>query len=217
MLLKCFLSIVSLLLSVQCFATAGASSEALEQIMTKYRSAKLVEMSVDKTVTSELLGRQTLYKGRIFLGKEKFRWENDTPEKTLLVFDGQTIWSEQNLSEEFGGPVQVAKGKVNRKNRSHILLSALLGEKISKNFKTLRSSVKGNDYMIELKPIGDDLIIKSLVMVLDSKGKILKSISYKDDIGNLTKMDFLNVKFLDKEKNSLFNYKPPKGAQVTEL
>lgn len=207
---------ISLLFSLSVFA-AAAGKGALQKVTKKYRATKLVEMKVEKSVKSELLGKETKYDGKIFMASGKFRWENFTPEKTLLVFDGKTIWSEQSPPAEFGGPVQVAKGKVDKKTRSNILISSLFDGEVQKNFQVLSEKKDGDVITMEVKPLHDDLTVKNLNIVVDTKENILKQVSYKDDIGNVTTMNFTDVKFLAKEKKNLFKYQPPKDAQVTEL
>ena len=170
-------------------------------------------MGVEKTVTSELLGKETKYQGKIFLANKKFRWENTTPEKTLLVFDGTTIYSEQTPPKELGGVVQVAKGKVDKKTGSHILISSLLGADLEKNFKAVEKEKVENLVKYDVTPLSNDLSIKDLKIVLDSKELTMKELSYKDDIGNLTVMRFSNVKLPKKAKNSLFKYLIPNKRQ----
>lgn len=193
------------------------SNELLQKVAKKYRSSKYVEMDVEKSVKSELMGRETKFIGRIFLSSGKFRWENSSPEKTLLVFDGTTIWSEQSPPPEFGGPVQVAKGKVDKKNRSHILISSLVGADLNKNFKVIKDTKAGSLTTLEVQPLYDDLTVKDLSVIVDTKQSFITTLSYKDDIGNLTTMKFSNVKLVNKEKKNLFKYQPPQGAQVTDL
>jgi outer membrane lipoprotein carrier protein len=174
-------------------------------------------MAVDKTVKSELLGKETKYSGKIFMANGKFRWENTTPEETLLVFDGTTIWSVQTPPKEFGGPVQVGKGKVDKKTKSQLLISTLLGEDLEKSFKVLKEEKVGSDAKIEIEPKGDGLTVKKLSLLIDTKKSELKELSYKDDIGNLTTISFSNIQFKQKANNKLFKYQPPKDAQVTNL
>ncbi|WP_347355780.1 outer membrane lipoprotein carrier protein LolA [Bdellovibrio sp.] len=197
---------------------ATASNETLQKVGKKYRTSKLVEMSVEKVVKSELLGKETKYEGKIYLANGKFRWENTTPEETLLVFDGSTIWSVQTPPKEFGGPVQVAKGKVDKKTRSHILISSLLGEDLAKTFKVVSEKKDGELIHLQVEPVqGGDLTVKSMKLVVKSKDNTLKSVSYLDDIGNQTTMNFTKIEFLKKENKKLFKYQPPKDAQVTDL
>lgn len=197
--------------------TLAATGAALQDVSQKYRDTKLVEMNVEKFVKSEFLGKETKYVGKIYLTKGKFRWENTTPEKTLLVFDGAVIWSEQTPPKELGGSIQVGRGKVNKKTGSHILISSLMGAELGKNFKAVKEEKEGDLLKLDLVPLKEDLTVKSLQVVIDPKDNTLKEISYKDDIGNLTTLSFSGIKFLKKEKKNLFKYQPPKGAQVTDL
>lgn len=198
-------------------AAFTSTESTLQKISKKYSNAKLVEMSVEKTVTSELLGKETKHQGKIFLAKKKFRWENTTPEKSLVVFDGTTIYSEQTPPKELGGEVQVAKGKVDKKTGAHILISSLLGADLEKNFKVVETENSENLVKYDVTPLTNDLTIKDLKIVFNCKELTMKELSYKDDIGNLTVMRFSNVSFQKKEKNNLFKYVIPKGAQVTDL
>jgi outer membrane lipoprotein carrier protein len=221
MIFKALKSVVNLVFVGLLFVAISASakpSRALKEVTQKYRNAKMVEMAVDKVIKSELLGREVTYNGKIFLANGKFRWENKTPDETLLVFDGTTIWSVQMPPKEFGGAVQILKGKVDKKTRSQILISTLLGkEPIERNFKVLKEEKKDNQAMLEIAPQGTDLTIKKLNLVLDTKKKELSEVSYVDDVGNLTILKFSNIQFLKKEDKNLFKYVPPKGAQVSNL
>lgn len=199
------------------FFAGAAGNETLKQVTKKYRASQLVEMNVEKLVKSELLGKETKYLGKIYLANGKFRWENSSPEKTLLVFDGSTIWSEQVAPKEFGGPVQVAKGKVDKKTRSHVLISSLLGTELEKSFTIGKEEKSGDLIKFDVTPKNGSLTVQSMQVVIDSANNTMKTISYKDDIGNLTIMNFSEVKFLKKSKNKLFIYQPPKDAQVSDL
>jgi outer membrane lipoprotein carrier protein len=207
----------SSLLSFTAVAATSNGTAALQKVTKKYRAAKLVEMNVEKTITSDMLGKKPTYEGKIFLGGGKFRWENSKPEKTLLVYDGKNIWSEQTPPPELGGSVQVARGKVDKKTKSHLLLSTLLGGDVKKNFKVLDEKKDGDTLTVGVKPLQDDLNVTSMSLKLNTKDNVLSQVSYKDDIGNMTTLNFSNVSFQKSEKKSLFKYQPPKGVPVTDL
>jgi outer membrane lipoprotein carrier protein len=193
-------------------------SKDFDTTIKKYQKAKLVSMDVEKTVVSELLGKETKYKGQILLSSGKFRWENETPEKTVLLFDGQTLLNVQYPSKDFGGPVQIAKSKIDKKTKKQILISSLLSPSTTKsNFKVLEEKKEGPLTDVKLAPSGEDLQIKDLMIQIDPKNKRINEISYKDDLGNITKMVFSNVKFQSKADPEIFKFKAPKGAQVTNL
>ncbi|WP_413582983.1 LolA family protein [Bdellovibrio sp. HCB288] len=208
--------ILSLGLSLNAFA-AEKSNTTLKKISQKYRSAKLVEMNVEKVDKLALQGRENKYVGTIAISSGKFRWENTTPEKSLLVFDGTTIWSVQYPPKEFGGDPQIGRGKVNKKNKSQTIIATLLGGDLQGNFKVTKEDTEGDKSTLSVAPIKEDLVIKDIKLVVNTKKTIVEQISYKDDVQNITTMKFSDVKFKNSVKKSLFKYEPPKGVPVTDL
>lgn len=212
---------LNVLFFILCFSLFGIaaqkSSQTLQKLSKKYRSAKLVEMVVEKTVKLELQGRETKYDGKIYLANGKFRWENKTPEETLLVFDGTIIWSVQYPPKEFGGAPQIAHGKVDKNTKSQILISSLLGGDLEKKFKIINEKKNESTVNLEVAPQGSELAVKSLHLIIDTKKNQMTELSYNDDLGNLTTMKFSKIQFLNKADGSKFKYQPPKGVPVTDL
>jgi len=195
-----------------------SAMSVLKEVSKKYRNSKLVQIETDKKVSSELLGKTTVYEGRIYLAQGKFRWETETPEQSLLLFDGETIWSIQYPPKDLGGPAQVGKAKLGKNTKSQILISTLIGkEPIDKNFKILNSSKSENTLSIELQPLSPDLRVKGLTLEVDLKSKQILKISYKDDVENMTVISMKKTEFIAKESKDLFKVKIPKDAQVTNL
>lgn len=190
----------------------------LKDVSKKYRNSKLVKIETHKKVTSELLGKTTNYEGVIYLAQGKFRWQNETPEQSLLLFDGDVIWNVQFPPKDLGGPVQVAKAKVDKNTKSQILISALIGkEPIEKNFKIIRETMEKDTMSIELESRKNDVRVKGLTLKIDLNSKLIKNISFKDDVNNTTEIEMKNTEFLSKANKELFKYKIPKDAQVTNL
>ncbi|HEY8269564.1 MAG TPA: outer membrane lipoprotein carrier protein LolA [Pseudobdellovibrionaceae bacterium] len=190
----------------------------LKEVGKKYRNSKLVKIETHKKVTSELLGKTTTYDGIIYLAQGKFRWQNETPEHSLLLFDGEIIWNVQYPPKDLGGPVQVAKAKVDKNTKSQILISTLIGkEPIEKNFKVVREKAEKNILSIELEPRKSDVRVKGLTLNIEVNSKLIKNISFKDDVNNTTEIEMKKTEFLSKENKELFKYKIPKDAQVTNL
>jgi outer membrane lipoprotein carrier protein len=197
---------------------SATGAKVLKETSRKYRTTKLVKIETNKKVTSELMGRTTNYKGVIYLSQGKFRWENETPDETLLMFDGETIWNVQYPPKDLGGQIQVARAKLTKTTKSQILISTLIGkESIDKNFEVINEKTVDNILIIELKPLTSDLRVKDLNLSIDPKDKIILKISYKDDVDNLTVVELKNTEFLKKENSGLFKYEIPKDSQVTNL
>jgi outer membrane lipoprotein carrier protein len=196
-------------------ATAMA---VLKEVNKKYRNSKLVRIEADKKVSSELLGKTTSYQGVIYLAQGKYRWEIETPEKSLLIFDGEIILNVQYPPKDLGGPVQVAKAKLDKNTKSQILISTLIGkEPIEKNFKVIEEKTEEEILSVELQPLTGDVRVKGLTLSVDVKTKQIKKILYKDDVDNTTDINMNKTEFLSKENKELFKYKIPKDAQVTNL
>ena len=113
-------------------------STLFDQTIQKYQKSKMVSMKVEKTVISEILSKETTYSGQIQLSNGKFRWQNETPEKTLLLFDGKNLFSVQYPSKEFKSGLQVAISKIDEKGKKQILIASLLSPNSAKSkFKVL--------------------------------------------------------------------------------
>jgi histidyl-tRNA synthetase len=50
----------------------------------------------------------------------------------------------------------------------------------------------------------------------ESKNHFMRVLEYLDEVENETKLEFRSTQFNMKVKSSLFNYKPPKTAKITE-
>ncbi len=213
-----YMYLILLVISFFGGTTASGATDLLKKVEGTYSKKSYVDADVVKTLKSELLGKETIHKGKIYIGNGKFRWENKTPEETLLVYDGTYIWNVQYPSKDFGGKIQVAKGKPDKKNKSHMIFLSLLGKDLSKNFK-IQKEDKQKDGLVKLSivPTEGQLAVKDLKLEVQTKDHTISALSYVDDIGNLTTLAFSNLKFKSKGDNKLFKFKPPKGAQVTDL
>ncbi len=190
----------------------------LKEATIKYRNSKLVEIPLQKTVKSDLTGKETKYSGTIFLSSGLFRMENKEPDKSLLVFDGSTVWSEQAASADFPGPPQVTKAKLDKNGKAQVLFATLLTkDPVTKHFKILKETLPGDFAVYEASPLSKEINVKLLTIKISKKTKYVTEISYQDDIGNLTTMKLGEPIFKKSFDKKLFHYMPPKGAPVTEL
>lgn len=213
------LSLSFLAVTFICFSTAfakAANKNILSDVSAKYRKSNLVTIQLVKTVKSNLLGKETKYKGTVFLATNKFRLNIEEPEKSQVIFDGKTIWSVQYPPKELPGPVQVAKSKLDKNTKKQILLSTLISKDgIKENFKITKEEKVDSGTRISLVPLKNELNIKTLDVVV--KGNKISSISYADDVGNTTFFEFEKTEFSSKSSGQIFKYKIPKDAQVTNL
>lgn len=195
-----------------------AQLKALRNTIIRYQKASYVEIDLEKKVVSEILGRERLNKGKVFLAPKRFRLELKEPEKSLIVYDGGTLWNVQYPPEGSDGKTQVAKAKLDKKNQNQILLGDLLVEQgLMAKFEMLDAVQDGDRLQITAKPKSSQIQVMDLKFSIDTKDKVFKEVEYSDELGNKTTMKFSGTVFQKKKNAKIFQYTPEKDAQVTEL
>jgi outer membrane lipoprotein carrier protein len=191
---------------------------SLRNVIIRYQQSAYVEMDLEKTVVSEILGREKTNKGKSFLAPKRIRLEIFEPDKSLIVYDGSTLWNVQYPPAGSGGKVQVAKAKLDQKNQNQILLGDLLVEQgLLAKFDLLDATKDGDVLEITAKPKGHKIQVADLKFRVNLKDKVIQEIEYSDELSNKTTMKFSGTIFQKKKNAKIFQYQPEKGAQVTEL
>jgi outer membrane lipoprotein carrier protein len=200
------------------FCAFAKTADPVSAVTSIYRKADLVEINVEKTISSEWKTKDTIYKGKVFYSQGKFRWENETPEKTWTLYNGNKLWNVQFSSPDFPGKNKVTVTKINKKTRGQILLMSLLDvENLSDKFNMQIAKQQGAVLSVKLDPKDQDKSITDLVLKVNTEKKRLLELSFKDDLGNLTKIKFGDSEFRNKKQNEIFNYKPGKDDEVTSI
>lgn len=190
----------------------------LSGILDVYRQSESIILEVRKTQKNPILDKEVVQKGMIRFVKGKFYWETTDPEKNLVVYDGTTLWTVQYPPAEFKEmPLQVAKMKIKNKKNSPIILAEIFGIRpIQSIFSVKQKSKDGTLINYELKEKKSELGLKNLMLKVDAKTKRVASLEYLDEVENEVKLEFRSTQFNVKVKQSIFDYKPPKTAKVTE-
>jgi outer membrane lipoprotein carrier protein len=218
--MKILLKVILFIFIVFFYVRAGyaKTQDPVSAITSIYRNAKLVEINVEKTISSEWKAKDTTYTGRIFYSQGRFRWENDTPEKTWTLYNGSKLWNVQFASPDFPGKNKVTVTKINKKTRGQILLMSLLDvERLSDKFNVKVKKQSGHELSVQLEPKEPDPSVNDLHLTVDTEKKRLRGLSFKDDLGNLTKIKFGESVFKKKKQNGLFNFSPGKDDEVTNI
>jgi outer membrane lipoprotein-sorting protein len=199
-------------------ATASISStDDLEKIMGTYKSAETIILDVKKTVKSEVLEKENIYRGIIRFAKGKIHWTNEEPEKSIMIYDGEVLWTIQFPAKEFNSPPQIAKTNLKKSKNTPLVLNSVFGSKPLKNyFEIIPEKVDGNLKEFVKKDKKKNLGIKEILLTVDVKEEKIISLAYKDEVDNSTRLDFKSTRFNEAIKPSTFSYKPPKNSVITE-
>jgi outer membrane lipoprotein-sorting protein len=192
-----------------------ASLKVLKEVVQRYRDSACVEMEVEKKVFSDLLGTDQTYHGSLALAPKRFRFESD---ENLVVFDGKYLWTVQYPMKGSPGKTQIMRALLGKKNQTQVMLTDLLmGESILNHFDILSDEGTGDTLRLKAKPKVKDDQITDLTLVIDKSKKEISELSYGDELGNKTTMQFSGVELSKKAQPKKFKYTPEKGAEVTDL
>ena len=192
------------------------SLKSLRETLVRIQKTKLVEFQLEKKVVSEIMGSEKTYHGRSFLQGSLFRFEIKDPDKSLVVFDGKTLWIVQYPNPGLGGPTQVLRGQIHGKQKEQMLLTELLAKgKLLDSFTLAKTGEDDSGQSFEGTPKDKGFNLQKVNLTV--KGKELKKLEYVDDVGNKTSLNVIEQKLQADPRPELFRYKPEKGAQVTNL
>ena len=186
----------------------------------RYQEAKAVEIQVSKTVTLALLDEKKESEGTLFFSKGKMRLEIKKPEESLIIMGKGAIWVVTPTPPEFGGKTQVMKIRSKELSRqAKAPLAALLGKPKAWDEMNIKKEIATDDNVkFSMVPkmganFGD--IVAVNVEVSPTK-KILRGLSFKDELDNETTYKFNSTNFEAKVSDKSFEYVPPQDAEVTE-
>lgn len=192
---------------------------ALFEAESKYKGSEYIQIDVQKEVVQELLGRSKIYEGKLYLDRDgNLKLEITKPQRSTLLISGQNIYTIDYPQDTKKGKVQVLRSKRADQLESDGLLSVLIGTKdLSSVFEIKENDADKEAPSYILTPILPDLKVQNLQVSLDIHGKVFKSISYEDSLGNRTMYIFKSHDFSQKAPTGIFDFVPPENSSITDL
>lgn len=192
--------------------------QTASQLFVQLKNDSPLIIEANKQQISEALGGDSKQKGKFYFQDKKFRWEVKEPVPSFVIYDGSVIWSVQSPPPGFEGGRQVLKSKVNKSFNDQLLVMNLLGgEHLKKAFKHSQTSLENNLYAVRVEPLQKVQDLKQLTIFLNKSKNEIKKISFIDEIGNLTEIEFALIKRKVSLKPRVFQFKPEKTDQISEL
>jgi outer membrane lipoprotein carrier protein len=134
----------------------------------------------------------------------RFRWEVLQPNPQLIVADGKNLWNyEEDLQQVTVSPIGQALS-----NTPMLLLSGEVTQ-----IKALFNVQALSPYQYQLTPKQADNLLKSVVIGFDQNGR-LASLILTNNMGQVTQIQFNQVKLNPALPAKLFQFIPPNGADV---
>lgn len=211
-MLKLVLSVLVTFAGFSVHAKETGPAAEVDVVLAKYRKAKAIKAKVKKTVVQEVMGSESESHGNFYFSKGKLRLDILEPEKTTLVYDGKFVWLESRMDKL----VAVTKIATDGLKKSDSLLAALFEKKeILKTFKLISKKAEGESKVYAFEP-KDKAKTEVQYLELSLKGSDLGRVTYRDQVENKVSFEFEKL-IRASVAASKFKYKPPQGAQVTEI
>ena len=186
----------------------------LSQIENQFlRSADFQADFVQET-EMKMMGRTEQERGRLYCKKPlKMLWVYQKPAAKKLVIQEETSWMylpEENI---------VYTQSTERLLGSSAAVRLLLGlSKITDDFQVqLAPADKEEDknhVLLMLTPHDPHLGFKNAYLRVTEKNGQINQVWFEDSYGNVTRLNLSNIKFNQNLKNELFQFVPPKNADV---
>ncbi len=146
--------------------------------------------------------------GKMYLQRPgKFRWDYKEPDEQVIVSNGKKIWLYDQELEQV--TIKTLKGMVGS-TPARILSDT---GSIDKNFTITEQGKKDGVTWIELKPKEEDPQFKTVRIGFTDTLKVME---IKDNLDQVTTIEFSKLKKNPTLKASLFEFKIPEGVDVVK-
>lgn len=193
-----------------------------ENLIQHYKKQRTLSVQFEKETDLSFLGKKVKSYGELFLSSGKVRLEVKRPQKSLLLYDGETIWWEETLPKALGGTIRVTRSKANlHQGKFNIFLTLFTNSNrdqsldLSKTFQVLNYTHKKNKEFFDVALKDLDLHISKISLVVHGKRNRIDQISYSDELENKVTYSFKRTFFNRKLKNK-WRYKVPKKAEIID-
>jgi outer membrane lipoprotein carrier protein len=194
----------------------GCAEEVALRVQEHYDGVRDLQaefsQSTRNAVLGEMPGEEIPARGRVVFAKPgRMRWVYDSPEPSLVVSDGETLWIYDPSAKE----VQVFS--VDAGFLSGTAIQFLLGEgQILESFEVSAESCQGDEVSLDLKPKQAATYERLELRVERTSGDILAT-AVVDLFGNRTDVVFEKMQRNRTPDDALFRFEPSEDDRILTL
>ncbi len=208
---------LALLVVAMAAATAHAETPAAlaARVQKFYEGTHDLHAQFEQTLTSVTSGKK-IAKGEVWLKKPgKMRWDYKTPEKKLMIADGQTLWIYEPEDE------QAFKQEL-RSSTLPVSVSFLFGQgKLADEFDIAAPTDKDKitdalptQTVLKLVPKKASAAYHHLLFYVETSTGLVQSTVIFDQQGGINRLRFASVETDKGTADGKFNFTPPAGTHV---
>lgn len=195
--------------------SAACADETIDAVQRRYESIADFRADFVQTTRTVALagapGPETSRGTVVFAKPAKMRWSYTAPEPSLTVSDGETLW----LYDPARAEVQRMSGIGGY--FSGAAVQFLLGEgDVRRDFEITALACTAESGELELVPRADASYEKLRILVDRATGELRRS-TVIDMLGNVTEIEFRDVRANQHPEDGVFQFTPPDGVEVIDL
>ncbi|MGB9735126.1 MAG: outer membrane lipoprotein chaperone LolA [bacterium] len=196
---------------------ADMSAKAVaEKVQSLYDKTSTLEADFVQIATMKSLSISEQDNGVVYMKKDgKIRWDYKSPKKQLIVSDGRTIWFYMPSDN------QVIIGSFEKSFKYKPTQTFLTGMgRILEDFNVKFGNAKEfaaspDEYILELIPKNrTDEAPAKILLAVNKKDFLIMRSAIVDKFGNITEIDFKNIKLNTTLPDKLFTFTPPKDVEI---
>lgn len=147
----------------------------------------------------------------VFAKPGKMRWHYTKPAESLVVSDGETAWIYEKAARE----AQKLHGAESMMSGAAVQFLVGRGD-LLRDFRIRALACEGNPVRLELTPVEPATYEKLEIAVERETGEVQETAVF-DLVGNVTRIEFRDVRANQGPSPDAFRFEPPKGVRVVEL
>jgi outer membrane lipoprotein carrier protein len=214
--LTCGLTLIlfNLIFSQEGFAVTVQS--VLSELQSRYEKTNDLEANFLQEYVGKVMKRPQRGEGKVYFKKKgMMRWDYKVPNQKLIS-NGITLWYYQPEEN------QVFVSDIAKVVKEKTPLAFLAGEgELSRDFTLLNVNEpvtqKGGNFILELVPKEPYAALAKLVLSVDKKTYYLVQADIFDELGNVTRTRFIDIKTNVDLPNSFFQFSIPPGAEILKM
>jgi outer membrane lipoprotein carrier protein len=213
------MSVIALILLHLIFGQGafGATAQAvMTELQSRYEKTNDLEASFLQEYVGKVMKRLQRGEGKVYFKKKgMMRWDYRVPNQKLIS-NGLTLWYYQPEEN------QVFVSDIAKILKEKTPLAFLSGEgDLSRDFTLLNMnepvSQKEESFILELVPKEPYATLAKLVLTVDQKTYYVVQADVFDELGNVTRTRFMDIKTNVDPPNSFFQFSIPPGAEVLKM
>jgi outer membrane lipoprotein carrier protein len=191
--------------------------ELVVKIQGRYEKTEDLKARFIQEVTIKVMKKSEREEGVIYVkNPRKMLWHYVKPKEKKLIINPQKAWL--YVPEDKVVYVQdadeVFKSKLAVKFLSGI---GKLNEDFNVNYSKGGPVDKKGNYLVTLIPKESDFGVDNLFLTIDKDTFLIVRCSFHDIYGNVTRIQFTDIKTNTKLSDHLFTFKPPQGVEIYNL